>query len=103
VTLGFYSVTLEVYSMIIELVHRVLELFSVERYAFLKRHLSTKHPNDRIAYTNGKAEFVVSITERAIRHYGTAGREQPIRTALGHSPKTESHHLASALKQGDVL
>ena len=40
------------------------------RYAELKKFLAEKHPNDRIAYTAGKAEFVISITERAKRHYG---------------------------------
>ncbi len=39
------------------------------RYEELKRHLSDKYPNDRFAYTNGKAEFVATLTERALQHY----------------------------------
>lgn len=41
-----------------------------KRYAELKQSLSEKHPNDRVAYTEGKAEYVISITERAKRRYG---------------------------------
>lgn len=37
------------------------------RYEELKRHLSEKYPNDRIAYTKGKTEFVVALTEKARR------------------------------------
>ncbi|MCI0391514.1 MAG: GrpB family protein [Acidobacteria bacterium] len=40
------------------------------RYEELKRHLSEKYPNDRVAYTRGKAEFVVTLTERARQYYG---------------------------------
>ncbi|MFN2494112.1 MAG: GrpB family protein [Pyrinomonadaceae bacterium] len=43
-----------------------------KRYAELKRLLAEKHPNDRVAYTAGKAEYIMSITERAKRHYGAA-------------------------------
>jgi GrpB-like predicted nucleotidyltransferase (UPF0157 family) len=39
-------------------------------YAELKRSLAEKHANDRVAYTVGKAEYVLKITERAKRHYG---------------------------------
>lgn len=39
-------------------------------YAELKQFLAAKYPNDRVAYTEGKAEYVISITERAKRHYG---------------------------------
>ena len=42
------------------------------RYAELKQSLAAKYPNDRVAYTEGKAEYVISITERAKRHYGIA-------------------------------
>ena len=42
------------------------------RYAELKQRLSEKSPHDRIAYAEGKAEYVRSITERAKRHYGAA-------------------------------
>jgi GrpB-like predicted nucleotidyltransferase (UPF0157 family) len=41
-----------------------------KRYAALKQSLSEKHPDDRVAYTEGKAEYVISITERARRLYG---------------------------------
>ena len=40
------------------------------RYAELKRFLAEKHPNDRLAYTAGKAEYVTAVTEKAKRHYG---------------------------------
>ena len=40
-----------------------------ERYEVLKLSLSRRHPNDRVAYTEGKAEYVKLITERAKRHY----------------------------------
>ena len=40
------------------------------RYEELKLSLSGRHPNDRIAYTEGKAEYVRSTTERARRLYG---------------------------------
>jgi GrpB-like predicted nucleotidyltransferase (UPF0157 family) len=40
------------------------------RYGELKQSLAERHPNDRIAYTEGKAEYVIAITERAKRHYG---------------------------------
>jgi len=40
-----------------------------ERYSELKQSLSEKYPNDRIAYTEGKAEFIASMTERAKRYY----------------------------------
>jgi GrpB-like predicted nucleotidyltransferase (UPF0157 family) len=39
------------------------------RYAELKRSLAEQYPNDRVAYTEGKTEYVISITERAKRHY----------------------------------
>jgi len=41
------------------------------RYEELKRHLAEKYPNDRIAYTTGKAEFVVTLTEKARQYYRT--------------------------------
>lgn len=41
-----------------------------KRYAELKRSLAETYPNDRIAYTEGEAEYVKAITERAKRHYG---------------------------------
>ncbi len=39
------------------------------RYAELKVALSEKYPNDRIAYTEGKTEYVVRMTEKARRYY----------------------------------
>ena len=41
-----------------------------KHYAALKQFLAEKHPYDRLAYTEAKAEYVVSITERAKHHYG---------------------------------
>ena len=41
-----------------------------KRYAELKQFLADKHPNDRVAYTLGKADYVIAITETAMRHYG---------------------------------
>lgn len=40
------------------------------RYEELKRTLAERYPNDRVAYTEGKAAYVVAITERAKRRYG---------------------------------
>jgi GrpB-like predicted nucleotidyltransferase (UPF0157 family) len=42
------------------------------RYAELKQSLAEKHPNDRLAYTAGKSEYVSAVTQRARRHYGAA-------------------------------
>lgn len=42
-----------------------------ERYAELKHFLSEKYPNDRIAYTEGKTEFVAALTEKARRYYNS--------------------------------
>jgi GrpB-like predicted nucleotidyltransferase (UPF0157 family) len=42
------------------------------RYAELKQSLSEKYSHDRVAYTEGKAGYVTSITERAKRYYGAA-------------------------------
>ena len=39
------------------------------RYEELKRHLSEKYPDDRIAYTKGKTEFVVALTKEALQYY----------------------------------
>jgi GrpB-like predicted nucleotidyltransferase (UPF0157 family) len=49
-----------------------LREFHVEAkyYEELKQSLSEKYPNDRIAYTKGKAQFIESITERAKLYYG---------------------------------
>ncbi len=42
------------------------------RYAELKLFLAEQHPNDRVAYTLGKTDYVMEITERAKHHYGAA-------------------------------
>jgi GrpB-like predicted nucleotidyltransferase (UPF0157 family) len=34
-------------------------------YARIKRDLAAAHPNDRVAYTNGKTEFIQEIMTRA--------------------------------------
>ena len=41
-----------------------------DEYACLKRELSEKHPDDRIAYTRGKTEFVERVTAMAKSHFG---------------------------------
>jgi len=41
-----------------------------KHYTELKQFLAEKYPKDRIAYTQGKAEYVIAITERAKRRYG---------------------------------
>jgi GrpB-like predicted nucleotidyltransferase (UPF0157 family) len=38
-------------------------------YQRLKVQLAAEHPNDRVAYTNGKSEFVQRVTADAKRHY----------------------------------
>src|SRR2546428_5293542 len=43
-----------------------------EEYQKLKLGLATAHPNDRVAYTKGKTEFIVRETERAKVFYGKA-------------------------------
>jgi GrpB-like predicted nucleotidyltransferase (UPF0157 family) len=50
-----------------------LKEFPIEakHYEELKQSLSERYPNDRIAFTEGKTEFVVSITERAKQYYAT--------------------------------
>jgi GrpB-like predicted nucleotidyltransferase (UPF0157 family) len=50
-----------------------LRKFSAEAkcYEELKQSLSEKYPNDRIAYAEGKAEFVISVTNRAKKYYAT--------------------------------
>ena len=48
-----------------------LREFSEEarNYAELKQALAAKFPQDRIAYTEAKTEYVAAITERAKRYY----------------------------------
>ena len=40
-----------------------------KRYGELKQSLSEKYPNDRVGYTEGKTEYVLSVTERARQYY----------------------------------
>ncbi len=40
-----------------------------QEYQDLKLRLSNDYPNDRIAYTNGKTEFIVRITKIAKKYY----------------------------------
>jgi GrpB-like predicted nucleotidyltransferase (UPF0157 family) len=40
-----------------------------KEYQNLKLRLAKDHPKDRVAYTNGKTEFIVRITERAKKYY----------------------------------
>ncbi len=48
-----------------------LKIFSDEarRYEVLKRDLAEKYPNDRKAYTDGKSEFIVALTEKAKQYF----------------------------------
>jgi GrpB-like predicted nucleotidyltransferase (UPF0157 family) len=39
-------------------------------YQDLKLRLASAHPNDRVAYTKGKTEFVARVTEQAKQFYG---------------------------------
>ncbi len=41
-------------------------------YQALKLWLASTYPNDRVAYTKGKTEFVVRVTEQAQQYYGEA-------------------------------
>ncbi len=41
-------------------------------YAALKIRLASASPRDRVAYTHGKTEFVVRVTEQAKQYYGRA-------------------------------
>lgn len=43
-----------------------------KEYERLKARLAAASPRDRVAYTQGKTEFVVKVTEQAKRHYGRA-------------------------------
>ena len=42
-----------------------------EKYSELKRDLSEKFPNDRVEYTRGKTEYIVSVTRKAKEQHGT--------------------------------
>jgi GrpB-like predicted nucleotidyltransferase (UPF0157 family) len=41
-----------------------------EEYSQLKNRLAATYPHDRLAYTEGKTEFVVRVIEQAKRYYG---------------------------------
>jgi GrpB-like predicted nucleotidyltransferase (UPF0157 family) len=41
-------------------------------YGDLKMKLSSAHPNDRVAYTQAKSEFIMRVTETAKRYYRKA-------------------------------
>jgi len=45
---------------------------AAREYESLKIHLASSYPNDRVAYTEGKTEFVVRVTEQAKRLYRRA-------------------------------
>lgn len=49
-----------------------LRLFPDEarRYAELKVSLANEFPNDRVAYSQGKTEFIIAVTEKARRYFG---------------------------------
>lgn len=38
---------------------------TAREYETLKRRLASEHPHDRVAYTNGKAEFIQAVTATA--------------------------------------
>ncbi|MCD4744884.1 MAG: GrpB family protein [Bacteroidales bacterium] len=40
-----------------------------KRYGELKQFLSDRQPNDRVAYTKGKTDFIISITKKAGKYY----------------------------------
>src|SRR5262249_16219029 len=44
---------------------------AAKEYGTLKWSLVREYPNDRVAYTNGKTEFIERVTETAKRYYST--------------------------------
>lgn len=42
---------------------------TAQKYAELKISLAQQYPNDRIAYTQGKTDFVVSVTDKAKEYF----------------------------------
>lgn len=48
------------------------------RYEELKLELAAKFPNDRVAYTRGKSEFIKGAMEEALRYYGFSNREKKL-------------------------
>lgn len=49
-----------------------------EEYASLKLCLAEKYPNDRVAYTQAKTDFITRITAIAKRYYQQAGKTRAI-------------------------
>jgi len=47
----------------------IADLATAKEYETLKYALARDYPNDRIAYTNGKTEFVVRVTQVAKEYY----------------------------------
>ena len=47
----------------------IADLETAKEYETLKYALARDYPNDRVAYTNGKSEFVVRVTEVAKEYY----------------------------------
>jgi GrpB-like predicted nucleotidyltransferase (UPF0157 family) len=45
-------------------------------YQDLKLRLAQNYPNDRVAYTNGKTEFIVRVTQRAKKIYEKFGESE---------------------------
>ena len=43
---------------------------AAREYQDLKLRLAAAYPNDRVAYTKGKTEFVVRVTEQAKQFFG---------------------------------
>jgi GrpB-like predicted nucleotidyltransferase (UPF0157 family) len=50
------------------------------QYERLKQSLADEYPNDRIAYTKGKTEFIESVTERARKYYELADNHEQMDT-----------------------
>ncbi len=42
---------------------------TAKEYQSLKLHLASSYPNDRVAYTDGKTEFIAKVTEQAKHFY----------------------------------
>jgi GrpB-like predicted nucleotidyltransferase (UPF0157 family) len=65
---------------------------AAREYQSLKLRLASAHPNDRVAYTEGKTEFILRVTELAKRWrgkaeplYGLESQEGAPRTGLNDS------------------
>ena len=44
-----------------------------QAYGDLKELLVQVYPNDRVSYTRAKTKFIVSVTEKALKHFGGKG------------------------------